>query len=126
MNRLTLTATAQLVSFVMLGLSSLLLVVAIIYDPSSWLYVIAAAVVIVSSGYSLVTQRSSIRTHQRIGSWDERVFVIESIREAKQRGLTADEWVDGYCERVLFDGYATGVLSPPNEEPPDGSHEALP
>jgi len=84
-----------------------------------WLYTVPCVVVCVATIVTVAAQRRHTAADQRLGMWRERAYVLQSMREAHERGMEPHEWLEGYIERTLAD-------SPIQPAQLDGSHESLP
>lgn len=60
----------------------------------------AAILLVLSIIVNAVTTKRARRSWENAGEWREREYVLHSMSEATARGLTPEQWVVGYVERV--------------------------
>lgn len=66
-------------------------------------YGVACVVICLSTAATVIWQRKGSRTDRRIGRWEEQQYVLMSMLEAMDRGMSAGEWLDRYVERAAAD-----------------------
>lgn len=68
-----------------------------------WVAVVSSMVTAFAIGTMFLMQRRATRWDQMLGRWDEQAYVTGSLTEALERGMTPEQWIEGYFERVMAD-----------------------
>lgn len=77
-------------------------VLALTTDANRW-YTASLLAVVVTTLASVALQWKGSKRDQRIGRWDEQEYVLMSMLEAMERGMSQREWLDGYVEHAAAD-----------------------
>ena len=102
MVRMRLWSWVYIWALLCMGVAGLVLALTVAMHPSEYAPWLALVIVFPQVAVAL-TQLKARDDWRTLGRLEEQGFVVDSMREAQQRGLAPSDWWAGYMEHVLLD-----------------------
>lgn len=92
-------------------------VFAVVFPLLLWgnLLALTALWVVLMLGMAYSSHKAQQAAHQA-GQWQERAYVLMSMAEASERGMSVTEWLDGYVERNVMEAVSQGLGKPARDD----------